>query len=219
MPQEHKTIDFSLEEYDEEQGVFSGYGAVFSNVDSGGDIIEPGAFAKTLVEDITRIKILSGHNDCLLPIGVPVELREDDKGLFLSAKISDTSLGRDVKTLIKDGVLSELSIGYDPVIFDYDADGIRHLREVRLWEVSVVTWAMNDQAVITGYKAAQDAAADVKAGRKISAARMKSLVSTREAMKSAIKLLDEVISEADTDKSASEGHDTKGAAQTIKIYF
>lgn len=61
-------------------------------------------------------------------------------------------LGRDVRTLIKDGVLCELSIGYDPVVFDYDEAGIRHLREVKLWEVSVVTWAMNDQAVITDIK-------------------------------------------------------------------
>lgn len=93
---------------------------VFSNIDSGGDIIEPGAFTKTIAEGIGRVKILSGHNDSLLPIGIPNELREDAKGLFMSAKISDTTLGRDVKTLIHDGVLCELSIGYDPVVFDYD---------------------------------------------------------------------------------------------------
>lgn len=52
----------------------------------------------------------------------------------MSAKISDTTLGRDVKTLIHDGVLCELSIGYDPVVFDYDENGIRHLREVKLWK-------------------------------------------------------------------------------------
>ena len=91
-------------------------------------------------EAIGRVKILSGHNDSLLPIGIPTELREDAKGLFMSAKISDTTLGRDVKTLIHDGVLCELSIGYDPVVFDYDENGIRHLREVKLWEISVVTF-------------------------------------------------------------------------------
>ncbi len=211
---EYKTIDFELEEYNEEEGIFSGYAAVFGNVDSGGDIIEPGAFTKTIAEGVGRVKILSGHNDALLPIGIPLELREDSRGLFIRAKISDTALGRDVKTLIRDHVLGELSIGYDPVVFEYDETGIRHLREVKLWEVSVVTWAMNDQAVITNFKQeatdrvrsmVEDVSEDIKAGRKISAARLKSLEDACAAMKAAVKALDQVIAEArdtDTGKSA-----------------
>ena len=237
---EFKTIEFALEDYDEEEGTFSGYGAVFSNIDSGGDIIEPGAFTKTIAEGVGRVKILSGHNESLLPIGKPLELREDANGLFLKAKISDTTLGRDVRTLIKDGVLCELSIGYDPVVFDYDEAGIRHLREVKLWEVSVVTWAMNDQAVITDIKseaterikeAARDVEADIKAGRKISAARLKSLTEASTSMKAAAKLLDKVIAEARNDdgkgadnpeaqKSQQTGHHFKLAPtqqKTIKI--
>ncbi len=220
---EYKTIAFEVEDYDEEEGIFSGYGAVFSNIDSGGDIIEPGAFTKTIAEGTGRVKILSGHNDTLLPIGVPVELREDAKGLYMRGKISDTALGRDVKTLIKDGVLGELSIGYDPVVFDYDESGIRHLREVKLWEISVVTWAMNEQAVITGYKAddfaaqveatAQSVAEDIKAGRKISAARMKSLKEACTAMKTATKLLDKIIAEAQED--AGKGTTPQVARKTM----
>lgn len=203
---EVKTIDFELEDIDTESGVFSGYGAVFSNIDSGGDIIEPGAFTKTIAEGVGRVKILSGHNESLLPIGVPLELREDAKGLFLKAKISDTTLGKDVKILIQDGVLCELSIGYDPVTFEYDAEGIRHLKEVKLWEISVVTWAMNEEAVITDYKGGelsarveamtQDVVTDIKAGRKISAARLKALKETSAAMKKASKMLDGIIAEA-----------------------
>lgn len=220
---EYKTIAFEVEDYDEEEGIFSGYGAVFSNIDSGGDIIEPGAFTKTIAEGVGRVKILSGHNETLLPIGVPVELREDAKGLYMRGKISDTALGRDVKTLIKDGVLGELSIGYDPVVFDYDESGIRHLREVKLWEISVVTWAMNEQAVITGYKAddfaaqveatAQSVAEDIKAGRKISAARMKSLKEACTAMKTATKLLDKIIAEAQED--AGKGTTPQVARKTL----
>ena len=145
---EHKTLSFRTEEYDEESGIFSGYAAVYGNIDSGGDIIEPGAFTKTIAEGWERVKILALHNDCWLPIGRPLELREDSNGLFIKAKISDTSMGRDIKVLLKDGVLTELSIGYDPIVFDYDENGIRHLREVKLWEVSVVTWAMNPEATI-----------------------------------------------------------------------
>lgn len=152
MRQGNKNIQFKMDDYNEELGEFSGYGAVFENIDSGGDIIEPGAFTKALAEGWERVKILALHNDCWLPIGKPIELREDENGLFLKAKISDTTMGRDIKVLLKDGVLNELSIGYDPVTFDIDESGIRHLRELKLWEVSVVTWAMNPQATITDYK-------------------------------------------------------------------
>lgn len=156
MAREFKRMEFKMDSYDEGEGIFSGYGAVFENIDSGGDIIEPGAFTKTLAEGWERVKILALHNDSHLPIGRPIELREDENGLYISARISDTTMGKDVKILLKDNVLNELSIGYDPVIFDYDENGIRHLREVKLWEVSVVTWAMNPEAVITSYKSVQE---------------------------------------------------------------
>lgn len=219
---EYKTIDFELEEYDEEAGIFSGYASVFGNVDSGGDVMEPGAFTKTIAEGVGRVKILSGHNEALLPIGIPTELREDARGLFIRAKISDTALGRDVKTLIRDRVLTELSIGYDPVVFEYDETGIRHLREVKLWEVSVVTWAMNEAAIITDYKQeaadrirnmAEDVAEDIKAGRKISAARLKSLQDACTAMKAALKTLDKVIAEA---RDAEPGKSAQNTAQQRK---
>nr|DAD89921.1 MAG TPA: prohead serine protease [Siphoviridae sp. ctxfQ4] len=210
-------MQFKVDAYNEEEGIFSGYGAVFDNVDSGGDIIEPEAFTKTLAEGWERVKILALHNDCWLPIGRPIELREDTNGLFLSAKISDTSMGRDIKVLLKDGVLNELSIGYDPIVFDYDGDGIRHLREVKLWEVSVVTWAMNPEAVITGYKSMQETAEraqaikadlllDVKEGRKISNTRLKSLKDVSKSMKDAARTIDAVIREA-------SGTDQKAQAQ------
>ena len=157
MDREFKKLQFKLDQFDAEEGIFSGNGAIFGNIDSGGDTIEPGAFTKTLAEGWERVKILALHNDYWLPIGRPIELREDENGLFLSAKVSDTSMGRDIKTLLKDGVLNELSIGYDPIVFDYDANGIRHLRELKLWEVSLVTWAMNPEAMVTGYKSLEKA--------------------------------------------------------------
>ena len=127
---EYKSFVFQLEDANEESGEFSGYAAVFGNVDSGRDVIERGAFSKTIREDFDRIKILSQHNDCDLPIGKPLELREDEKGLYIRGKISDTQRGRDIKTLLKDGVLNELSIGYDAITADYDEEnGIRHLKE------------------------------------------------------------------------------------------
>ena len=173
---EYKSVSFVLESADENTGEFSGYAAVFGNVDSGGDIIEKGAFAKTIVEDFARIKILSQHNSYDLPIGKPLELREDEKGLYIRGKISDTQTGRDIRTLLKDGVLAELSIGYDAVDFEWDGDsGIRHLKEIKLWEVSIVTWAMNDQAKINDVKSlVEEMRTEAKTG-KISRRRMDAL--------------------------------------------
>lgn len=172
---EYKSFKFELESADE-SGEFSGYAAVFGNKDSGGDIIEKGAFSKTIREDFGRIKILSQHTDCELPIGKPLELREDDKGLFIRGKISDTAKGRDIQTLMKDGVLNELSIGYDAVEFDYDSEqGVRRLKEIKLWEVSIVTWAMNDQAKIDEVKSlVEGLRTEVKTG-KITRARLDAL--------------------------------------------
>ena len=171
-----KAFSFELESADESTGEFSGYAAVFGNRDSGNDIIERGAFAKTIVEDFHRIKILALHNDCWLPVGRPIELREDDRGLFIRGKISDTTMGRDIRTLLKDGVLSELSIGYDAIEFDYDSkQDTRHLKEIKLWEVSIVTWAMNDQARIEEVKSlVEDIKSEAKSG-KITQARLNAL--------------------------------------------
>ena len=163
---QHKSFKFELTSADD-TGEFSGYAAVFGNVDDGMDVIEKGAFTKTIKEDFDRIKILALHNDNWLPVGKPIELREDNKGLFIKGKISNTAMGRDIRTLLKDGVLNEMSIGYDVVRFDFDSEeGIRHLKEIRLWEVSIVTWAMNEQAKIEEVKSiAESLKHDIKAGK------------------------------------------------------
>lgn len=173
---EFKSFSFELESADESTGEFSGYAAVFGNRDSGNDIIEKGAFAKTIVEDFNRIKILALHNDCWLPVGKPIELREDDRGLFIRGKISDTSMGRDIRTLLKDGVLGELSIGYDAIDFDYDSKtDTRHLRRIKLWEVSIVTWAMNEQARIDEVKSMVEGIKSEAKSGKITRARLDAL--------------------------------------------
>lgn len=173
---EYKSVSFELESADEKTGEFSGYASVFGNVDDSGDIVDKGAFSKTIVEDFARIKILSQHDQCELPIGKPIELREDDKGLYIRGKISNTQKGRDIQTLLKDGVLNELSIGYDAIDYEIDEENhVRHLKQIRLWEVSIVTWAMNDQATIDDVKSlAEELRAEAKSG-KMSRARLNAL--------------------------------------------
>jgi hypothetical protein len=134
-----------------EKNEFEGYASVFNYKDSGDDIIEPGAFTKTIQES-KRVKVLWQH-DPYQPIGKPMYMAEDSKGLHVKAKISPTQLGKDVVQLMRDGVIDELSIGYNTVKADWDnLAGARRIKEVRLWEFSPVTFAMNDQAGVTGVK-------------------------------------------------------------------
>lgn len=149
-------IPFELKEYNQEQGIFKGYASIIGNIDDNNDKILPGAFAKTLKEDFKRIKILIQHNQELLPIGKPLTIREDTKGdikgLYVEGQISNTSTGKDVKILLKDEVLTELSMGYLPIDYFYDTKGIRNIRELKLFEISPVIWGMNDQTFISEYK-------------------------------------------------------------------
>lgn len=129
---------------------FEGYASFFNNVDAYDDIIEKGAFRKTIAENRNRIKVLWQH-DTNEPIGIPELMIEDDNGLYVKAKISMTDTGKKALTLIKDGVITEMSIGYDVVKDDYKMLGtkrVRMLKELKLWEFSPVTFAANDKAKI-----------------------------------------------------------------------
>lgn len=128
------------------------YAAAFDTLDSHSDIIHKGAFKKTAAENFSRIKHLWQH-DTDKPVGIPESMVEDHKGLLVTSKISDTTLGRDLLTLVADGVMSENSIGFQPVKVQKDEQkGIRNIHEVRLHEYSSVTWASNENATNVGIK-------------------------------------------------------------------
>ena len=134
------------------EGIVSGYASKFGNVDSDGDIIAKGAYEKTLSDRGDRIAFLWQH-DIHQPLGKPQAMREDLKGLFVEAKISDTSLGRDVKTMIEDEVIKEFSVGFVPVVQEYNKEtDINTIKEIKLFEFSLVTIAANPEAVVTGMK-------------------------------------------------------------------
>ena len=128
-----------------------GYGAYFGNVDSYGDIIRAGAFAPFLAsEDAKRVKLCWQHNFDDV-IGVIEEMREDERGLWFRAKISNTTLGKDAATLIEDGALNEFSIGYGVKAAEYPTDqpGVsRVLTDVYLYEISLVSRAANPKATL-----------------------------------------------------------------------
>lgn len=129
-----------------------GYGAYFGNVDSYGDVIRAGAFANFLAsDDVKRIKLCWQHNFDDV-IGVIEEMKEDERGLWFRAKISNTMLGKDAATLIEDGALNEFSIGYGVKAAEYPEDrasGIdRILTDVYLYEISLVSRAANPKATL-----------------------------------------------------------------------
>lgn len=161
------------------ENTIEGYAAFFDNVDSYGDIIEKGAFTKTLQENRNRIKVLWQH-DINEPIGKPFAMEEDSKGLYIKAQISQTDTGRKAMTLMRDGVIDEMSIGYD-VIKDDFKKGNRMLKEVRLWEFSPVTFAANEKAKITSAKNFSDLLYNLKQ-EAISAQDIKSAIAHLQAL-------------------------------------
>lgn len=151
MEYKHMVVPFELKKFDEEEGIFTGYASVFGNEDAAGDVMMKGAFTNSL-KNPSRIKILNQHRMDELPIGKPISMFEDERGLFVEGKISDTTDGRDIKTLIKDGVFTEMSIGYTVAKDRLNGKNQRELLEINLFEFSPVTFACNDKALISSYK-------------------------------------------------------------------
>lgn len=139
---------------DEKAGIVKGYGSVFGNVDSDGDVINKGAYKKTIEENGNRVKYLYQH-DMDKPLGKIVKLAEDDKGLYFEAEIPKTTLGKDVIELMKAGVITENSVGILPIQKDNSGE-YRQLNEVKLYEISAVTLAANDQAILLDVKGNYD---------------------------------------------------------------
>lgn len=140
---------------DEKAGIVKGYASIFDNIDSDNDIIRRGAYKKTLEESGKRVKYLYQH-DMDKPIGKMLMMQEDDKGLMFEAQIAKTTLGNDVIELIKSGIITENSVGIMPIRKEMNGEGKREIYEVRLFEVSAVTLAANDEAKILDIKGNYD---------------------------------------------------------------
>lgn len=151
---EHKVFSFKdLNVAD--NGEFSGYGAVFGNVDDGGDVIMPGAFEKALPA-FNQDGFFAWQHDWWTPVGVPREAREDDKGLFVSGVFHSTADAQKARTItaerVAEGKSMGLSIGYSVEVEEYTATS-RLLKVINpLYEVSLVTVPMNRLAGVTDVK-------------------------------------------------------------------
>jgi HK97 family phage prohead protease len=139
---------------DTDGAFFAGYASIFNRVDRGRDIVMKGAFARSIRERGKRgIKVLWQH-DPREPVGVLEDIHEDDVGLYVKARLlTDVRRAREARALMAAAALDGLSIGYRAVVADRDEKtGMRVLRDVDLWEVSLVTFPMQEAARITSYK-------------------------------------------------------------------
>lgn len=139
----------ALELKADENGI-TGYGAVFGNVDSYGDIIERGAFDGMEGKEVPML----WQHDASMPIGVWQEMSEDDFGLRVKGVMADTTAARDARKLVDMRAIGGLSIGYRAIDWDR-RDGYRILKKVEVWEVSLATFPANSLAVIDAAKAGQ----------------------------------------------------------------
>lgn len=142
---------------DEDFFVFEGFASTFGNLDLVDDIVMPGAFRESIEKQFPVI--LWQHNPHE-PIGVPLELRENEQGLFLKAKLpkNDSFVSGRVAPQLRIGSIKAMSIGFRVLDEEFDEDNprIRRIKKVHLAEISLVTFPANPQAAITSVKTIDD---------------------------------------------------------------
>lgn len=147
-------FEFKFVSSDAGDGTFEGYASLFGLMDNGGDIVEPGAFKKSLKKrGPAKVKMLFQHDSSQI-VGVWDEISEDERGLHVKGHLLlDLAVAKESYVLMKAGALSGMSIGFRTVNADIDrATGARHLKEVDLWEISIVTFPLQPEATVTAVK-------------------------------------------------------------------
>ncbi|HUM33635.1 MAG TPA: HK97 family phage prohead protease [Candidatus Saccharicenans sp.] len=162
MPIERKTFPIEIKEISE-SGALEGYLSVFGNIDEGGDIVEKGAFKKTIKEKKT-FPLLWHHNSSVPDLVVGTfKAEEDVRGLAIRAEFFDDEdsqkARRKVQRLQERGVMVGLSIGYRAIKWAYDTiEGrtVRRLKEIALDEGSITLFPMNQEALVESVKSLID---------------------------------------------------------------
>jgi uncharacterized protein len=166
-----------------ETGVFEGYASTFNEKDLGGDIVVPGAFAKSLKSrGVKGVRMFADH-DSRNRVGVWEAISEDEKGLQVKGRLLvEKANGRDAYIDLKEGALDGLSIGFRTVKDKYDGRRkARMLEELDLLEISLVSFPMNESARVTAVKSITDM--DAKDWRELEAALRDEGLSRAEAVK------------------------------------
>lgn len=137
-----KNLEMSLKDIDTSKREvvvqFSRYGVL----DSDGDIAKKGMFNKSVSDNFRRIRHLMNH-DITQVVGVPQQIWDDGEGAYMRSKIGTHSLGEEYIKMAESGIIDEHSYGFAKVRQEKTAAG-NVLHEVKLWEVSSVTWGANE---------------------------------------------------------------------------
>lgn len=207
----YKTFELKADEAGKIAGFFSTYD---KEPDSYGDIIEPGAFDKTIAK-----RKASGHpfpicfnHDFSSVIG-SCDVTPEEKGPFMEGEFLDTQLAQDVRKMVKSGAIYQFSFAYDvlgrrePTEEEKSAGVLNVLTEVEVYEVSVVTVPANQNAIITDIKSYVEA---VKSGRRNSK-------KDAEAIREAISLLQGVLEEKEVEEAEEGKPESNEASEETKV--
>jgi uncharacterized protein len=143
-------IEIPLSAYSD-SGVFAGYASLFNKRDQAGDIVMAGAFRDSLIKrGASDIRMLFQH-DPAEPVGTWVDVRETEYGLYVLGRLNrNVQRGRELNSLLERGGIDGLSIGFKTVLAKPDRIArARRLLAVDLWEISLVTFPMLNEARVS----------------------------------------------------------------------
>ena len=144
-----------------EKGEFAGYGSVYGVIDSYREVVAQGAFAKSLEkwEGKGRLPPVLWQHNSREPLGPFTKMLEDDKGLYVEGQllIDEVEKAREARALVKAKAVGGLSIGFNVIVDEYNKEtNLITLKEIDLWEVSIVTFPANEAAQIEVVKSMLD---------------------------------------------------------------
>lgn len=155
LPMDHVAGRFAVKAI-EDSGTFAGYGSVYGVLDAGDDVIAPGAFSESVqkAQQSGLMPALLWQHKASEPIGAYTLMREDDHGLYVEGRLAlRTQRGLEAYELMRMHAVSGLSVGFQTKDDAFDAKtGVRTIRKGDLWEVSLVTFPMNNYARVHAVK-------------------------------------------------------------------
>lgn len=152
MDKETKALNFEIKAVNED-GTFTGVASAYGEPpDAYGDVIEPGAFTKTIADHAGEVVVLWQH-DQTEPVGWGM-LEDGEGGLTISGRLElELDTAKKAYIALSKKLVRGLSIGFK-TIRKKTVEGVRRLQEIKLYEVSLVTFPANERALITGVKSA-----------------------------------------------------------------
>lgn len=158
MALKRKVRDFDLQVKEiSEEGEFSGYASVYDVIDSYREVVAPGAFAASLRKwaEKGRLPPALWQHNTREPVGPFTKMVEDQKGLYVEGRllVNDVQRAREARALMQAKAIGGMSIGFDVMLEEWDSKNkLLTLKEIDLWEVSIVTFPANEAAQVEAVK-------------------------------------------------------------------